>query len=139
LLPVEVVPGAGVVVAGVVVLGVVVVVEGVVVVGAVVVIVGVVVVAVGVEVVSGCVVVGVVVVDVEVLVTVLTAPLHWVLASERTVWAPRPRSETSTGSTEPGRFATCCCTASITRAALTQSPLVMSLETELSSVLSVFA
>jgi hypothetical protein len=127
------------VVAGVVVLGVVVVVEGVVVVvGVVVVTVGVVVVDVGVEVVRGCGVVGVVVV-VGVLVTVLTVPLHWLFASERTVWAPRPRSETRTGSTEPGRFATWCWTASITRAALTQSPLVMSLETELSSVLSVLA
>jgi hypothetical protein len=52
------------------------------------------------------VVVGVVVVEVEVLVTAPTVPWHCDLASAWTVWMPRPRSDTRTGSTEPGRFAT---------------------------------
>jgi hypothetical protein len=99
--PPGVVPGAGVLVAGVDgVVGVV----GVEVEGVVSVEVGVVVeVEVDVEVVL--VMVGVVGV-LEVWVAVLTAPLHCCLASERTAWAPLLRSDTSVGSIDPGRLAT---------------------------------
>jgi hypothetical protein len=107
---VEVVPGVDVVVAGV--LGVV---------GAVVVVlvgvdsVEVVVVEVDVEVVRGCVTVGVI----EVTGPVVT-PLQSLLASALTVLAPRLRSETSVGSTDPGRLAISVSTFPINVSALAQ-------------------
>jgi hypothetical protein len=134
LLPVEVVPAPGVVVAGV--LGVVGV-EEVVLVG----VLGVeaVVVEVEVEVVPGCVTVAVLVVEAEVSDPVLTAPLQSVAASALTVLAPRLRSDTSVGLTDAGRLAISVSTFPIIALALAHWPCDKSVEAVLSSPVSELA
>jgi hypothetical protein len=93
-----------------------------------------------VEVVCGCVVVGVVLVAVVVVSgPVPTDAPHCVLARAWTVWAPRLRSDTSVGLTEPGRFATWVSSCPIAFSALTQLPLDTSADAVLRSALSEFA
>lgn len=98
----------------------------------------VVVVEVEVEVVPVIVGVLVVLLDVVSVAVPTAAPQSW-RASVRTVAAPRLRSDTSVGLTDPGRAATSVWMLSISRSALTQSPFEMSAEELLSCEFSELA